>query len=299
MKTLYLHVGAHKTASSFLQSIIKEKRGKLESDEGITCLFRAEMQELEFFKKIKKINKTGIDLEPTSKDFGSVERLKKSDKVLITNEDFLSSLNPENFFKNTSAKLKYVRALFPEYEIKLILYIRNQVEYLQSCYTQYIHIGRSVSFYDFIGNPGKEVDWYDVCKEISESASVSKLEVIPYEVIIKNGEQEFLNIFLRLLDVKKEYTIDSKKFDGRISNRSYSALAINIANKINPLLEEGDKKKLRVFLQKNFSTATHEKMKFFTKEEEDKVYGKHIESNKKVFSEFVSMGFCGKSLGYY
>lgn len=99
MKQLYLHVGAHKTASSLLQSILKTHAETLLEREGIHCVFRSEMLEMSFYRSMKRAGPAcGGSLKPCEEDFESVSNMQELDHLVLTNEDLLSSLSPQRFF---------------------------------------------------------------------------------------------------------------------------------------------------------------------------------------------------------
>ncbi|MBW5798986.1 hypothetical protein [Halomonas elongata] len=299
---LYLHIGAHKTASSFIQTLLRENDQAL-LRHGLKVVPRPRLMKSDFYKELSSVNrrKREGDVEKARKEIYTLLPVKKGRDCLFTSEDLFSSLRVSDFYQNIKESLRFLKSLLDDQELHVILYIRRQADYVESKYTQFIHIGRSVSFDEFLeGNIPRHLSWEAVANDIAEVVGESNVHVKPYESIKKRGGEGFFKEFLELVGIN-EYT--GIKFSpsvetGKGANRSYSAVAMEIAKKVNPILTEEDQKVFRSFLQENFSTATHKRAEFFSEKEKKEIFDYYSECNRRVFEKYVE-GYDGEELGYY
>lgn len=299
---LYLHIGAHKTASSFVQTLLRENNRAL-LGQGLKVVPRHKLMKSNFYKELSFVNKNQREGDAEKAKKGIIELLpvRKDRNCLFTSEDLFSSLRVSDFYQNIKSSLRFLGDLVDDYEVHVILYIRRQADYVESKYTQFIHIGRSVSFSEFLGGEiPRYLDWGVVADDIAEVVGRDNVHIKPYESIKKLGGEGFFKEFLDLVGISEH---EGMRFSpsvetGKGANRSYSEIAIEIAKKVNPILEESDQKIFRTFLQENFSTATHKRAEFFSKEDREDLFKYYSPLNKRVFEDYVK-GYDGEELGYY
>lgn len=290
-KSLYLHIGAHKTASSFLQSLLKNNIDALKK-RGLKVVSRGEIIESPFYAALNKINKgesKAFELEQQVEPYGALISKDEGD-VLFTNEDMFSTLKLKDFYQNIEESVKFCQKIYPDHDVKLILYVRNQPDYIESKFVQYIHLGRSFSFEDFLEEDfPKHLDWHKAVVNATSVLGKDKVIVKPYESIFELGQDEFFYEFLECVGVndRKNITVPTDLGQKRGANRSYSGVAIEIAKRVNPLLEKDEKRKLRNFLQTHFSTATHPRGEFFSNDQKKQILGYYLSGNKALFQEFI------------
>ena len=132
---IFLHIGRHKTGTTALQNLFYYNREKLWSDLGIyypkAGLNRVAHHDIGQLFAAPRIE-TDADLDNAiSQDV--VQRLLAeiyscgAPQVLLSSESFQNA-NPE-----------HVRALFKGLDVTVIVYLRNQADYLASAYAQQIH----------------------------------------------------------------------------------------------------------------------------------------------------------------
>ncbi len=136
--TIYIHAGMHKTATTSIQNILYNNRDLLQNigwyypSSGLSGFKRSKevghrhfFLQQELFHNKEKKNWHKLQLEIKGLD----------DNIIISHENFFSHrIDPEE-----------IKKLLPEYNIKMIVYIRHPVDYIESCYREWV---RRVGQYD-------------------------------------------------------------------------------------------------------------------------------------------------------
>lgn len=303
---LYLHAGAHKTASSFLQTALKDNHKQL-FNSGLKIVFRknvtnSSLQEaLNLIKKGEGVDQSNLDAGKESL-ITMLPKIKNTD-CLITNEDLFCNLKLQDFYPNLKSQLEFIANSLPEgVTPKFVLYIRRQADYIESVYMQYIHLGKSLSFESYLGDElPRFLSWLDVANTAKEVFGKENVLIKPFETIKSLGAKAFYYDFLKELgsNLENGLAFNEAIATDRGANRSYSALGMEIAKLVNPILEtKKDKNKLRSFLQSNFSTATHPKAYLLSGDQRKDIFDIYQSENKCLF-ESLSLESLGSSLGYY
>lgn len=142
MKTV-IHIGLHKTASTYLQNEVFTKLQRNEviynpSDlfYFINAIFTLDIKEKKFIDKAKKI--------------AHQYRNNQSNQTLLLSSEGISQLA---FVQNYSDNISLLSEIFPEAEI--ILYLREQSSWLESCYKESIkhHFYQDIS--TFLNHDGR------------------------------------------------------------------------------------------------------------------------------------------------
>ena len=215
-----VHIGFPKTGTTFLKKYIFPK---LSSE--IDCLFNPP----EFLKISRQ------RLVYTNEDKNALQNLFKQKKVLISREHLIDT-NPRNW----EAAADRVLDLFGK-QAKIVITIRNPLDYLSSVYTQLIHNGNIIKAEDFFVNSDeyekldpflpKEIlmrfDYdkfnYQSLKEIYENR-FDNVYFVPFNYI------DSLYPFSHLLSLDQDKITRYKKIflNSPKENRSYSKVAMKL-----------------------------------------------------------------------
>lgn len=213
-KTIYVHIGFHKTATTFLQK--------------------------NFFPKLKNIkymnhkcNNLLLDLSYNPFFHKNNYKITFPDFSLISKE----SLSGDPFFnrKDRIKILKDIKSYFSDYEIKIIVCLREQSSFIKSLYVQYVQIGGTENFDNFLSNKKKlfpykvknpflnifEYDKY--VKKLYELFGKENVYVYFYEDFISNKKKALKNICYFLREFKLPKYQDIKK------NKSYGNFQVKIS----------------------------------------------------------------------
>lgn len=304
MRTLYIHAGAHKTASSMIQTALRKDKDIL-MEKGLRVIFRSQMINRDLQKCLYKIKENEISDDVINSLQEDLEKMlpKRDVDCLITNEDAFSTIDLYDFYENMDVSLKVIKdaAMKLGWSVKFVFYTRSQASYIESVYLQHIHLGRSVSFDDFLSGKLPEfLSWKKVANQAVSALGEENVKIEPFESIKEKGAERFYFDFLRFVGVAD---VNGLNFDEALvntlgANRSYSMLGVEMAKKINPLLSRDEKKILREFLQENFSTATHARACFLGDHQKKELMDIYREDNKVLFDQFLSGSYNPVKLGY-
>lgn len=303
-RQIYFHIGAHKTASSFLQANLAASREGL-SHAGLDVILRRHVLRSPFGREVYAVSQGTHDPgSVTPEALQNIQRLisRHQGHILITNEDMVSSLQVQDFYQHVEKAARYILGALPDFEVHFILYIRRQPDYLESVYMQYVHLGRSLKFGQFMERAeGVDLSWLRVVNAIAAGGVPrDRIAVRPFERIRERGSDGFLREFLALCGVEDTdaFSAQDDTSRGRVANRSYGELGMRIARQVNPMLNDQERKLLRRFLQENFSTASHPRAELLTPEARQELFDRYAPSNRELF-ESHDLGGPGDVLGYY
>lgn len=179
---VYLHLGIHKTASTFLQKdIFSQFKGIM------TYVPRDEL--VEFKKYI--LYTCDFEFKPSEalKIFTHTVRSRAS-SVIISDEEFYA--NPYISIMDRKRNFDRIKLVFGS-ELYCIIFLREQRALIKSLYNQYVKTGGSAKFRDFIYYQKHPVNFslsylkYDCYIEyISNSIGHEKFQIILFEEFEKN-----------------------------------------------------------------------------------------------------------------
>lgn len=304
MRKVFVHVGAHKTASSFLQSNLKVQKDRLMEEHGLGLVTRAALMPSAFGQEVYEVAQgRHADTDVTDAARESLRSLLPDGdgNVLITNEDLICHLQVQDFYQNAEGAVRYLRTALEAFDLHVIFYIRKQPDYLESIYMQLVHLGRRTRFPQFLKRAALvDLSWLRVVEAMERALPPGRLHLRTLEQIRELGESGFFRDFLSLchVDGVENFTIDPQYTKGRRANRSYSQLGMQIAHRVNPLLSRREKKVLRRFLQEHFSTATHPRAVLLDEEQRREMFEKYRDSNRRMFQRY-DLQVDGERLGYF
>lgn len=155
-----IHLGIHKTASTFLQRIYFPSLKK-----EITFITRQECKKFKQYLLFE--DDFSFDPKFARKLFDEALRAQNhSNKaVLISDEDFYSW----PFVRNNSKKknIERLKEIFGEDQVKIILFIREQDSLCNSLYLQYVKTGGTAKFDQFVSQNIIDLNFFKYSKYIS------------------------------------------------------------------------------------------------------------------------------------
>jgi hypothetical protein len=303
MRKAFVHIGAHKTASSFLQANLNLQCERLLADHDLALVTRADLKPSAFGKEIYEVSQNNLpagEMSDAAKD-SLTSLLPAGGNVLITNEDLICQLGIEDFYQHAEQAIQYLCTALVDFDVHVIFYIRRQTDYLESIYMQLVHLGRRLKFHQFLKRAETvDLSWLEPVLAMERTLPPGRLHLRAFEQIRQIGEDEFFRDFLRIcqLDDADDYCVDKDFAKGRPANRSYGQLAMQMAHRVNPLLNPKEKKLMRRFLQEHFSTATHPRAVLLGEEQRDAMFERYKASNQQVFERW-DLGASGEKLGYF
>lgn len=236
-KKIYIHVGTHKTGTTTIQHIMRDNFELLKS-EGLIYL-----QNIESIKKLINIDCIDADLVEEIRGEVEEETLKypQIEKFIISWEGLSGSFYKGYANSNVISKTIHL-ALEENFNCSIIMYLRDQAEFIESIYTQSIHSGRNIDLDDFLNKMDYKVnlDW----RVLIDSYKIfDDLNVMTFKS--DGPSHDLINSFGKIVgsDTLKLMSVESRK------NKSYSKGAIDLAKRVNSTLTEAERRNLRVILQ--------------------------------------------------
>ena len=251
MIDIYIHIGTHKTGTSYIQKSFKNNKYRLIS--------LKRLYYIDLTKEIKKIVYRPITNDSIHEfnKFINIEMKKakkmRCKKVFICSEHL--SGNVYEGYNNVGLIANVLKQNLTSYKPKIILYLRNHIDFIDSFYRQLIHQGKNCSFDEYFETitPSK-YNWRNVINEYGKCFGGDSLCVKTYdENRFRSNNSILLEIF-DILHISKRYI----KFIDLNINKSFSDKSIEIAQIVNSKLCQSDYQKLRCFIQ-DYQTENKEK----------------------------------------
>lgn len=225
MKNFNIHIGIHKTGSTFLQKKVfpKIKSIKFLSQPNFKILEGSKYTSLSKF-----MNRSPL----VWRDLGSLFLQKAENKVkgdrkediLISDEHAVEANDPLRISKH----IEEIKNVFEEnYETKIVIVVRRQDTWLASAYSEMSnrygkasqsHFEKWVdkrlqSHENFYSSSGVRLKYYTLAKEVEKKVKQGNLKVIPFERLKKNPKKfikevcEFIEKGIpRGIDISPEYS---------------------------------------------------------------------------------------------
>jgi hypothetical protein len=288
MKTpFYIHIGTWKTGSSTIQYNVHSVK-KLLQKEGIFYLSKGDKMVVDD-GIIRRFNQIESEYVRESREKLSrilVQKLNEnpSMRFIASAEEF--SGDPFTAFANSGWVAKNLFEITKELnlDIKIIVYIRRQDDFVESMYTQSIHLGSSQTFDEFLGGYDQQAfDWYRLIESYSEVFGKAN-------IIVRRYHKSFLpepdTIIHQMGEILSSSTL--KQFEGtNPRNRGLSRDAIEITRITNRFLAKDDQYVLRNIFQDTNAKQPFESYAYFGPEQRISFLKLYKESNQRLAHEYL------------
>lgn len=256
MRKVILHVGAHKTGSTFIQGALAQNRALLAAA-GVGCVARRDVG----LGPMKAwINRKQL---PVARAYlrDLIEAQSPGLPVIVSYENLFGTTSldrGEGICSKARQRARKLRQLTEGYETKVVVYIRAQAAFLESCYLQVVQQGRAIPFYDYLQKiPFWSLSWEEPVAAFE--AEFPGLEVRCFEAI-REGDRAFVLEFLRICT--RFFGVDPRPIEAGLDltevwgNPSYSGPGLQLALAAASVLDEAERRHFRRLLQTTFSTET-------------------------------------------
>jgi hypothetical protein len=245
------HIGAHKTGTSVLQSVLAANRQRLR-DRRVVYLGRP---------LLDGFAKNAADRDPHSGPLAvrlaEVAARGDTDVVIGSCENVIGppfTRDSTALYPLAGSRARALRAVLDTYDATIVVSIRPQSEFLESYYLQTINQGGYDTFGQWLGRRDLEqLSWLPVLDAIRTGFAGKPVRVLDFRLLRDRGPQAYLDEFLGLCGTGTGIEISGPERD----NASLSARGLQIALAINPLIEgKSEQTATRKFLQENFSNRS-------------------------------------------
>ena len=215
-KTVYLHIGTHKTGTTSIQEYLKMYRGDLAKQNIFSPEGELNSQHVLPISLVLDNSKHNLRPRPPYSSRYYWEMLKNQiietncENIIISSEVFCDFTHPA--IQNRDFFSSFLRNFFLDYNVKVICYLRNIFSYIKSFYQEMIKNGVGRSFTDVVNEfittnsfhafPKQILDFY------SDTFGRESLIVREYDINkLKNSDiiSDFFDILK--LDIKPQRKI--------------------------------------------------------------------------------------------
>jgi hypothetical protein len=234
----FLHLGAHKTATTFIQANLVANRPAFEQRGWRVIYFQKEAPAA--YQQIKKF-RNGQDLDATANaEIDNYFREVRADtrNIFFSSEVVLgpmSMMRTGTIYPHIKATAARLKANFAGRDVKIGFCIRDFAGYIESSYNWLVGNGSADTFESYIGNITPEgVSWAHVVDGLTEAFGERNVSIWTYEDFKKDSAAAFLEI-IRLAG------LDPAGFELLVpipKNVSRSADVVDLLQRWNAVLRE-------------------------------------------------------------
>lgn len=191
---LTLHVGAHKTASTTFQHLLRMSRDEFERC-GVTVVGKSYVSGNEDLyrsgpRRALAKDSSKESLEAFATAYTEFIKALPTDSVILSDEDILGRLfKPDSgFYPDSGAKLSTLLDHLKPSSVCVILYVRSQPGYMESCFKELFNMGTPMLFERYLtGVDIETMSWLSLADSLKDVVGSNALIVRPYENIRRVG----------------------------------------------------------------------------------------------------------------
>lgn len=297
-KEVCIHIGAHKSASTVLQRTMRSNHDLIEEHFDLTERTRVDFSKTPFYltlyKAFRRTERTLADLTPNARlAFNEIVETCGKANLFISTESFLGHCNLAEYggiYPHSGRMLKAMRAITSDHKTKIILVVRRQADFIESCYMQQIKEGRFMSFDEFINDIDfDQLSWCRIADDIAEHFGRESTYVFPFE-LIKHGTENFLN---RIFSVSSGFRpgVADLKFEKK-ANPSMANVGVDVARAVYPILQEHEVddatyRAFRAFIFHNLPSTKFPRTKYMSPELSADIMNRCAEDNRRLFKQYM------------
>jgi hypothetical protein len=287
-KTLWIHVGIHKTGTTFLQNLLAEERHGLQA---FSIWFDKQSIELgEFLSQSSPLPES--ELAKQQQILRDRYEARAEEVIILSSEFFFG--DPDVAYQNIGAVARDLKALTSDFEVKIVACIRRQDDFIQSWYHQYVKRGGADGFPQYAQRVGlHRFRWDELLDSYEKQFGRENLRVLVYEKIARINES-LINTFFNGLGFP--FHMHPREFPH--FNLSFSEKGLKLALLCYPHLDLQERKQLRDFLLGTFPKGRNEKFKLLSEDEKKTLMQSCRESNLRCFEKYCGPAEEAARLGY-
>jgi hypothetical protein len=266
----WVHIGAHKTATKLVQKDLARRSEELSR---LSIYYDAKSYWLG--SRLKNESPLGVErLAEEKAELRARLESRTESHLILSSEGFLG--DPYSGYGNVHAVAGDVARLLEGLEVKIVASLRLQDTFIESLYVQHIKEGSAIGFEEFVEGLGTEAfDWAELLQVYEKLFGAENMRVVWYEWSVEDVPRTVERLFSGL-DGEFEYELQPVGF----VNPSYNRTGLEIARRCNPLLNDEERVKLRLFLQETFPKPSGESFELFGAKEREKIRARFAASNE-------------------
>lgn len=299
-KKLFLHIGAHKSASTTLQGSFFKNSSLLSGTHEIDYLGPERISKSplgDYFRLLSQGRLTDDTKRRNSLDEATdfaraLISESTANQTLISWEGFLghSALDHyQGLYTHYREVIDSIKSVFSEYDVNILLVLRRQDQFIESCYLQQIKERRLVDFDAFFNSiDQRRLSWLPIVEGLASAFGRDRVVAMPFEMILAVGARQFVGLCLAELT--------KQPFDGYLfdevdahANPSISGVGLELLKRMFELIEDLDRRRRCVrFVFSEFSSAEFGKPLLLREEERAEILRLCLAENRLIFERYIS-----------
>lgn len=283
VRSVSIHCGAPKTGTKLLQKALSQSVGRIEKTGGVVLL-RHDLERLDD-RALFRWRRGEIDNSQLGGFWDGLSGLVResgAQRVFISHEDLLGSIYSMRcgeFYPDAIAALEGLLDCLNARNARVVYRVRRQDNYLEATYLQRIRGGGSESFEEYLAPfVTLEISWADLLERIGSVGGVDRV-IARYFEDIGHEPGQYVRTFFRDIAAHVPPRLD---FDLESRNRSFSAVALEIARVANPYLKHVPRRRLRHYLDEHLSNRTHSRPILLTEERRAEILAALADDNRRL-----------------
>nr|WP_298249131.1 hypothetical protein [uncultured Halomonas sp.] len=278
---IFLHIGTHKTGSTFIQEILKKSHDALKNN-GVYYPVDGYSQAGHHELAWAVMKNDSVSAKKYLED--ALYKASGCSCIVFSSEEF-------EFIKN----IGLLKTLLKGHEVELVCYFRRQDNYLESEYNQHVKmistkfkydIFMFYMYYDF----HRRFNYMALMESWRKQEFISRFHVFSYDKVVRDSS--LVDSFFSFLGVSYNF-IETIEF-GKKSNESIPASSLIYLSRLNAIdgVSQGDRnlfiKKIQEEMSKKNKSASNKKECFLSQEYSSRLVNRFHGSNNKL-----AKNYCG------
>ena len=299
--TLYLHLGAHKTATTYLQNVLAHnemalaQRGLLRLKIRARHLFWHLYRDGDHKAYVRRRRSLGHKIKRFAEAGGH---------GVFSSETMFGTSDLEGvdcLYPHAMRVMKTLAALTEGMDRKVVFYIRRQDDFIESTFINRIQTLATSIHLDY-STLLADQSWssFDAYLDSFDPSCLSWLHLIQRMEAVFGKENLIIHPFETILRSRTEYArtflapmVETEGLDlapDVYANRSFSAPALKEFLRLAPLQEYGNLKSLRRRLQAEYPNTDYPRPRLLDNQQRQSIMRLHTQSNSKIFSDYIQEG---------
>ena len=262
-KTIHFHVGAHKTATTYMQSRLRANREHLRG-EGVDFIdlwartpaliqYRAQFRRL--IERDVADERKILELSEQLRAIVEEGETSSNSLVVLSYENILGGFDLTQRgapYPNAAIAIRHIIEAFPDRRVKIFLSIRSLDRFLESGYLQRVTTRRETrTFKQYFNQVDVQaLSWVPLVRAVKSLVEPEDFMLWDYESFFSD-EWVIWNALLNIPNAQEALVNPAKK-----SNYSLSAKGLKYMRSVNKVATAEDAKKFRSFVKQNFGCQT-------------------------------------------
>ncbi|NYS26441.1 hypothetical protein HUK65_15750 [Rhodobacteraceae bacterium 2376] len=187
--SLVIHIGLRKTGTTYLQQVLAQNRGPLaergllypDPASGLAAGSGPAHHFLAHALRNWRVKYTPAD------PFDRLEAHVAALRAELADHAGTGVLSSEDFSRLNGKQITALRTLFPERDVRILVYLRRQDQWLDALYGQVLKVGRQVEMDSFIARNRARLDYAALLDPWAQAFGAENLIVRPYEGFEEGG----------------------------------------------------------------------------------------------------------------